>query len=123
LTSAWRPAVQRRRIVSENSGETACRFFFDLSGWPEKTNFRLGCRSTWIENPPIRTAEQADSTSATTLNGARSRDFVINQAQKNLNCDVNLPATASTRYQRRALVGLASASFFLSFILKNSTKL
>jgi hypothetical protein len=86
-------------------------FFFDLSGWPEKTNFRLGCRSTWIENPPIRTAEQADSMSATTLNGVRPRDFVINQAQKNLNRDVDLPVTTSTRCQRRAFVGLASASF------------
>jgi len=88
LTSAWRPAVQRRRIVSENSGETACRFF-DLSGWPEKTNFRLGCRSTGSKTRVFATAEQADSMSATTLNGVRPREFRDQSSAKNLNRDVD----------------------------------
>jgi len=48
---------------------------------------------------------------------------VIYKARKNLKCDVNLPAMTSTHCQQRAFVGLAFASFFLNFILENSTKL
>jgi hypothetical protein len=62
-------------------------------------------------NPLIRAVEQADSTSATSLNGLRSHDFVILKAQKNRNHAVDLRAATSMHCPRKAFVEKAFASF------------